>query len=119
MSLVDKEKQAIKFIKNIPKENTQIAFSGGKDSIVLYHLCKDAGVDFPIIYGNTTIDPVGTKKLIREHYSDVVILNPEKSFFTYLCGVNTLYKILKQKPTAPPAYLLRYSQQGVFFFTPP
>ena len=81
MSLVDKEKQAIKFIKNIPKENTQIAFSGGKDSIVLYYLCKEAGVDFPVIYGNTTIDPVGTKELIRNYYPDVEILNPKKSFF--------------------------------------
>lgn len=35
----------------------------------------------PIIYGNTTIDPVGTKKLIRENYSDIKIINPEKSFF--------------------------------------
>ena len=78
MNKIDK---AIKFIQSIPTKNTQVAFSGGKDSIVLYHLCKLAEIDVPIIYGNTTIDPVGTKQLIREHYPDVKILNPEKSFF--------------------------------------
>lgn len=81
MSLLEKENQAIKFIKSVPTENAQIAFSGGKDSIVLYYLAKQANVDVQIIYGNTTIDPVGTKRLIREHYPDVKILTPPKGFF--------------------------------------
>ncbi len=81
MKLTDKENRAIGFIKKIPLENTQIAFSGGKDSIVLYYLCKLAGIDVPIIYGNTTIDPKGTIKMIKDHYSDVQILQPKKSFY--------------------------------------
>lgn len=81
MSLLKKEKRAIRFINNIPKENTQLAFSGGKDSIVLYYLLKLSNLDIPIIYGNTTIDPPGTKKLINDYYSDVNILNPKKSYF--------------------------------------
>ena len=81
MSLLSKEKQIIKFIKNIPVENTQNCFSCGKDSIVLWYFIKMANVNIPSIYGNTTIDPIGAKKLIKEHYSDVKILQPKTNFF--------------------------------------
>lgn len=78
---LEKEKKIIKFINNIPIENTQVAFSGGKDSIVLYYFCKLANIDVPYIYGNTTIDPKGTIKMIKTHYNDVHILQPKNSYY--------------------------------------
>ena len=81
MSLYKKEKSAIEFIKKIPVENTQVAFSMGKDSVVLYYLIKQAGINVPIIYRNTTIDPAGTISIIKNYYSDVIISNPNNSFY--------------------------------------
>ena len=57
------------------------AFSGGKDSIVIYDLCKKSGVPIQYIYSNTTIDPPGHISFIRKNYPDVEILQPKASFF--------------------------------------
>ena len=40
-----------------PSEGYYVAFSGGKDSQVVYHLCKEAGVKFDAHYNHTTVDP--------------------------------------------------------------
>ena len=40
-----------------PNEGYYVAFSGGKDSQVVYHLCKEAGVKFDAHYNHTTVDP--------------------------------------------------------------
>jgi phosphoadenosine phosphosulfate reductase len=81
MKLEEKISRAVVFMQSIPKENTQVAFSGGKDSIALYHIHKLSGMNFPIRYSNTTIDPPGTMSFIRRNYPDVEIINPKKSFY--------------------------------------
>lgn len=58
-----------------------LANSGGKDSLVCYTLLKEVGADIPIIHSNTTIDPPGTLKYIRETMPETEIVNPEESFF--------------------------------------
>ena len=77
------ETQSIKLIKGLYDDNREniIAFSGGKDSIVLYYLAKETGLKFSYKYSNTTIDPPGHLKFIRENYPDVEIINPRYSFF--------------------------------------
>ena len=40
-----------------PNEGYYVAFSGGKDSQVIYHLCKEAGVKMDAHYSLTTVDP--------------------------------------------------------------
>lgn len=47
------------------------AFSGGKDSQVCYHLCRDAGLDFDAQYSITRFEPPELIKFIRENYPDV------------------------------------------------
>jgi phosphoadenosine phosphosulfate reductase len=63
--------------ENLPVE---LGFSGGKDSIVSYDLCKKAGIEFTPIF-NYAFEPPEVVKFIRENYPDVVIRRREKSYF--------------------------------------
>jgi phosphoadenosine phosphosulfate reductase len=54
-----------------------VAFSGGKDSIVLLDLFRRAGVKHKAYYNNTTIDPPELVRFIRKNYADVAWNNPE------------------------------------------
>ena len=58
-----------------------LAFSGGKDSMVLYHLAKMAGVKFKAHMQVTTIDPPELMQFVRANYPDVV-LHARRSTFT-------------------------------------
>lgn len=48
-----------------------IGFSGGKDSQVVYDLCKRAGIPFKV-YFNHSFESPDTLKFIREHYPEVI-----------------------------------------------
>lgn len=76
-------KKTINRIKYIGKKYDKIlvAFSGGKDSVVLYDLVKKADINVTFRYQNTTIDPPKTLSFIRKNYPDVEIAHPELSFF--------------------------------------
>ena len=52
-------------------KRTLVAFSGGKDSQVCYHLCKAAGVPFEAQYSITRFEPPELVRFIRNHYPDV------------------------------------------------
>ena len=53
-----------------------LAFSGGKDSLVIYHLAKMAGVRFEAHYHLTTVEPPELVHFIRRNYPDVMIDYP-------------------------------------------
>lgn len=55
-----------------PSDGYYVAFSGGKDSQCIYHLCKMAGVKFRAVYHVTSVDPPELIYFIREHYPDVI-----------------------------------------------
>lgn len=97
-NIYKKEQFAIKLIQSI-EHPLHLAFSGGKDSVVLYDLAIKSGVDFTAFYANTTIDPKGTLSFIRKNYPNVEILNPELSF----------YELVKKKGL--PTRLNRYCCQ--------
>ena len=79
---IDKVNEAITFLRELePDEGYWLAFSGGKDSIVIYELAKIADVKFEAHYNFTTIDPPELVKFIRDNYPDVIIDRPKKSFF--------------------------------------
>lgn len=78
-SKVDVAIERIKMFE--PSEGYYVAFSGGKDSQVIYHLCKEAGVKFDAHYNITGIDPPELVYFIREHYPDVQRHQHEKSMF--------------------------------------
>lgn len=71
--IVDKVDLAIqRLLAFEPPEGYYVAFSGGKDSQCVYHLCKMAGVKFDAHYAITSVDPPELIYFIREHYPDVV-----------------------------------------------
>lgn len=54
-----------------PANGYYMAFSGGKDSCVLWRLAMMAGVKFDAHYSVTTIDPPELVRFIRKEYPDV------------------------------------------------
>lgn len=79
MTLFETEFEAIaierirKFAKIAEAYNFEIkvGFSGGKDSQVVYDLCKRAGIEFKAFYNVAFESPV-TKKFIKDNYPNVV-----------------------------------------------
>lgn len=57
----------------------EVAYSGGKDSDIILHLAKSAGISAVPIYKNTTIDPPGT--INHVHEAGAKIVYPKRSFF--------------------------------------
>ncbi len=68
-----------------------LAFSGGKDSQVLYHIAQMAGVKFKAHMQVTTIDPPELMAFVRNNYPEVELHRPPLNF----------YKLLEQKGTLP------------------
>ena len=48
-----------------------VGFSGGKDSCVIYDLCKRGGIDFKAYY-NVAFESLITKRFIRDNYPDII-----------------------------------------------
>ncbi len=80
-----------------PKEGYYLAFSGGKDSIVIYDLAKKAGVKFDAHYNLTTVDPPELVKFIKTEYPDVEFDYPKLSMWRLI-----------EKRKIPPTRLMRY-----------
>lgn len=58
-----------------------LAFSGGKDSQVLYHLALMAGVKFQAHMMFTSIDPPEVVRFVRKNYPEVITHAPKISIF--------------------------------------
>jgi len=72
---------AIEFLQtNVPPEGFFVAFSGGKDSIVVLELTRMADVEHRAFY-NIGIEPPEVAKFVRHHYPEVKFLYPKVSFF--------------------------------------
>ena len=80
-----------------PPDGYYVAFSGGKDSQTIYHLCKEAGVKFDAHYHLTTVDPPELVTFIRKQYPDVAIDRPRL----------TMWQLIVKKGM-PPTRLVRY-----------
>ena len=69
----DKVQKAIERLQMFePPEGYYVAFSGGKDSQCVYHLCEMAGVKFDAHYSVTSVDPPELMRFLKEHYPDVI-----------------------------------------------
>lgn len=94
-----REVDAIKVIRQYePKEGYHVAFSGGKDSIVVYDLVKRSQVKYQAYFAFTTIDPPELVRFIRKEYSEVRFLKPEYS----------MYKLIAEKKRILPTRVSRY-----------
>ena len=64
-----------------PPEGYYLAFSGGKDSVVLKAVADLAGVKYDAHYNMTTIDPPEVTRFIKKYHPDVGWNVPEKPFW--------------------------------------
>lgn len=64
-----------------------VAFSGGKDSQVVYDLCKRSGIDFKA-YFNHSFESCTTLRFIRENYPEVIWRRDHKFGFIQNICVN-------------------------------
>lgn len=88
MNLEEKIQHSIEVIRKAEKmalhyseEGFHLAFSGGKDSQVIYELAKMAGVKFQAYFYKTSIDPKELLSFIRNEYPEVKWLIPKKTMF--------------------------------------
>ena len=63
-----------------PPDGYTLAFSGGKDSVVLLDIAERAGVRFEAQYNVTTVDPPELVLFIRNHFPHVLFSMPTRSF---------------------------------------
>ena len=64
-----------------PPEGYYLAFSGGKDSVVLLDLAKQAGVKFDAHYSVTTVDPPEAMRFVKQKFPEVIWERPNHSMF--------------------------------------
>jgi phosphoadenosine phosphosulfate reductase len=92
------ESDAMELLRSMePPEGYYLAFSGGKDSIVLHEITRRSGVRFDAHYNITTVDPPELVKFIRDHYPNVKMDRPEK----------TMWELIIMRGS-PPTRLARY-----------
>ena len=95
---VDKVAVAVKRLQSFePSEGYYLAFSGGKDSIVIKKLADLAGVKYDAHYSLTTVDPPELIRYIKDFHSDVAIDRPLK----------TMWELIVEKKF-PPTMIARY-----------
>ena len=58
-----------------------MAVSGGKDSQVLYHIAKLAGVRFKAHMNLTSVDPPEVIRFVKKEYPDVELIKPKMSIY--------------------------------------
>jgi phosphoadenosine phosphosulfate reductase len=70
LTLIDKSIARLKEFE--PEEGYYLAFSGGKDSVVLYDLAVKSGVKFDAHYACGGLDPPELMQFIKANYPDVI-----------------------------------------------
>lgn len=101
----DKVQEAIKRLQAFEptSEPYRLAFSGGKDSVVILALAKMAGVKYDAVYNVTSVDPPELVRFIKEKYPDVRREIPHDKNGKPI----TMWSLLRQKAT-PPTQFMRY-----------
>ena len=104
MSGLDKVETAIKRLQTFePPEGYHLAFSGGKDSVVVKALADMAGVKYDAHYSSTSVDPPELIYFIRENHPDIRFDYP-----TYKDGTRaTMWNLIPRKKM-PPTRIARY-----------
>ncbi len=74
-----------------PQDGYFLAFSGGKDSIVIKDLAMKSGVKYDAHYNITTVDPPELLRYIRKHHPEVIRDRPEMN----------MWKLIEKKKCLP------------------
>lgn len=94
----DKETEAILAIQKYePEDGYYVAFSGGKDSIVIYDLVKRSGVKHDVHMSLTGIDAPEVVRFVRDNYPEVIRHKPKMPMFKLII-----------KMGIPPTRIIRY-----------
>lgn len=100
----DKVQKSIEALRTFePEEGYYLAFSGGKDSVVVKALCDMAGVKYDAHYNVTSVDPPELVAFIRDQYPDVSRDIPRDS----KGNAKTMWNLIPPK-LMPPTQLVRY-----------
>lgn len=92
-----------------PPEGYYLAFSGGKDSVVIKALADMAGVKYDAHYSVTSVDPPELVRFIRT-FDDVKFDFPRwksDNEFHKAGDVITMWRLISEK-TMPPTRIVRY-----------
>lgn len=89
MNLTEKIEYSINLLKKSekmalemdPENGFYLAFSGGKDSQVLYHLAVMGGVKFKARMNLTSVDPPEVIRFVKQHYPEVELIKPKMSIY--------------------------------------
>ena len=86
-----------------PEDGYYLAFSGGKDSVVIKALADMAGVKYDAHYRIATVDPPELVQFIKEKHPDV-----SRDYPRYSDGqIVTMWNLIPRK-LMPPTRLVRY-----------
>lgn len=89
--LTQKIQRAIDLMREFEPDNGYVlAFSGGKDSVVLYHLARLAGVKFHAVYMPIEVEPPENHIFIKQYFPDVVWHYPDRSFWEVMLKAKRL-----------------------------
>ncbi len=102
----DKVQDAIDLLRNLePEEGYYVAFSGGKDSQCVYHLCQMAGVRFDAHYSVTSVDMPELVQFIKRQYPDA--WEGRNHQYTEGGKPYTMWNLIEKK-MIPPTRIARY-----------
>lgn len=100
-SKIDK---SIEILKTFDRpEGYHLAFSGGKDSVVIKALADMAGVKYKAVYNVTSVDPPELVWFIKRKYPDVEFRIPKDAHGKPI----TMWSLLEENPF-PPTRIMRY-----------
>lgn len=104
----NKIENSIKWLKSFePQDGYYLAFSGGKDSVVLKALADMAGVKYDAHYSVTSVDPPELVRFIREYHPDVSFDFPREDPDDPNSRVITMWNLIPRK-AIPPTRIVRY-----------
>ena len=77
----DKVQRAIELVRSFePPDKYYLAYSGGKDSIVIEAILRMAGVGYDVHYNVTTVDPPELVRFIIRQFEVVIYGLPDGTF---------------------------------------
>lgn len=113
--LLPREQSAVHLIREYePIEGYHVAFSGGKDSIVILDLVKKAQVRHRAYMSLTTVDPPELIRFIKDKYPEVFFLKPKTSMYKLIIEKHSLPTRIGRYCCGP---LKEYAGKGEFTIT--